>query len=195
MKPGELLYLEDLSELFVDVQEKKVFSDQKFFTDCIPKFSVKEILKNYFNEKRRNGFDLGKFCGKNFDYPVDESTGFVSDKSKTTKEHILALWDILTKQPKATGGTLIKLPYPFVVPGGRFREIYYWDSYFTMLGLQVSKKTELIENMVDNFAYLINEFGFIPNGNRTYFLSRSQPPFFSLMVELLGEERGESLLL
>jgi alpha,alpha-trehalase len=86
------------------------------------------------------------------------------------------------------------LPHPFVVPGGRFREVYYWDSYFTMLGLQVSKKIELIENMVDNFAYLIDSYGFIPNGNRSYFLSRSQPPFFSLMVELLAEEKGNEIV-
>ena len=76
-----------------------------------------------------------------------------------------------------------------------FREIYYWDSYFTMLGLQISKKIDLIENMVNNFAYLIDKFGFIPNGNRTYFLSRSQPPFFSLMTELLSEEKGKNILI
>jgi alpha,alpha-trehalase len=195
MKSEELLYPEDLGELFVDVQAKRIFSDQKFFTDCVPKFSVDEILRNYGAEKKNTGFDLEKFCKNFFDYPKEESSGFVSDKSKTVEGHIQALWDILTRQPKATGGTLIKLPYPFVVPGGRFQEVYYWDSYFTMLGLQVSKKIELIENMVDNFAYLIDEFGFIPNGNRTYFLSRSQPPFFSLMVELLSEERGKEIVL
>ncbi len=189
-----LLYVEDLEELFVDVQKQKVFSDQKFFTDCVPKFSVNEILKSYSSEKRRTGFDLKNFCSKNFNYPIDESTGFVSDRSKTVEEHIQALWEILTKQPLATGGTLIKLPHPFVVPGGRFREIYYWDSYFTMLGLQVSNKIDLIENMMDNFAYLIDEFGFIPNGNRTYFLSRSQPPLFSMMTELLAMEKGQDII-
>ena len=73
-----------------------------------------------------------------------------------------------------------------MVPGGRFREIYYWDSYFTMLGLQVDGEYEMIDYMVRNFAHLIDEVGFIPNGNRTYFLSRSQPPFFSCMVSLLA---------
>ena len=61
-----------------------------------------------------------------------------------------------------------------------------------MLGLQVAKRIDLIENMVNNFAYLIDKFGFVPNGNRTYFLSRSQPPFFSMMIELLSEEKGEN---
>jgi alpha,alpha-trehalase len=64
-----------------------------------------------------------------------------------------------------------------------------------MLGLQLSKRTDIIENMIENFAYLINKVGFIPNGNRTYYLGRSQPPFFSLMVGLLSEEKGEDILL
>jgi alpha,alpha-trehalase len=51
------------------------------------------------------------------------------------------------------GGSLIPLPYPYIVPGGRFQEIYYWDSYFTMLGLSVSGRFDLIENMVDNFLF------------------------------------------
>ena len=123
------------------------------------------------------------------------ATGFVSDPSKPVEEHINILWDVLTKQTDQKGGTLIMLPHPFVVPGGgRFREVYYWDSYFTMLGLQVSNKIELIENMVNNFAYLIDNYGFIPNGNRSYFLSRSQPPFFSLMIELLAEKKGRKSL-
>ena len=77
-----------------------------------------------------------------------------------------------------------------IVPGGRFGEIYYWDSYFTSLGLKVSGKMRLVESMVSNFSYLIDTIGYIPNGNRTYYLGRSQPPFYSLMVELLSEARG-----
>ena len=91
------------------------------------------------------------------------------------------------------GSSLLPLPYPYLVPGGRFREIYYWDSYFTMLGLQESKETELMENMVKNFAYLIDKYGHIPNGNRSYYLSRSQPPFFSLMVGLLAQAKGDEV--
>jgi alpha,alpha-trehalase len=79
---------------------------------------------------------------------------------------------------------LIPLPKPYVVPGGRFREVYYWDSYFTLLGLQAAGQTELVRNMCDNFKHLIETVGHIPNGNRSYYLSRSQPPFFSLMVRL-----------
>jgi alpha,alpha-trehalase len=102
---------------------------------------------------------------------------------------------VLQRNPDKDSGTLIPLPYPYIVPGGRFREIYYWDSYFTMLGLKVSGKNEVIESMIHNFSFLINTFGFIPNGNRTYYLSRSQPPFFSLMTELLASIKGDVVLL
>jgi alpha,alpha-trehalase len=71
-----------------------------------------------------------------------------------------------------------------VVPGGRFREVYYWDSYFTMLGLVESGRTELARSMIDNFAHLVRTVGHVPNGNRTYYLSRSQPPFLAAMVGL-----------
>jgi alpha,alpha-trehalase len=89
----------------------------------------------------------------------------------------------------------LPLPNPYIVPGGRFGEIYYWDSYFTMLGLKESGRADMIENMVKNFAYLINTYGHIPNGNRSYYISRSQPPFFSLMVELLASIKGDKVYL
>ena len=82
--------------------------------------------------------------------------------------------------------SLLPLPRPYVVPGGRFREIYYWDSYFTMLGLEESGRQDLVDDMVRDFAYLIDTYGHVPNGTRTYYLSRSQPPFFFEMVGLLS---------
>lgn len=90
--------------------------------------------------------------------------------------------------------SLLPLPEPYVVPGGRFREIYYWDSYFTMLGLAESNHWDNVSDMVANFAYEIDSWGHIPNGNRTYYLSRSQPPFFAFMVELLAQHDGNDAL-
>jgi alpha,alpha-trehalase len=80
------------------------------------------------------------------------------------------------------------MPAPYVVPGGRFREMYYWDSYFTMLGLATSGRHDLVNGMVRDFAYLIDTYGHVPNGARTYYLSRSQPPFFFAMVGLVSPE-------
>jgi alpha,alpha-trehalase len=64
-----------------------------------------------------------------------------------------------------------------------------------MLGLKVSGKNEMIENMVKNFSFLIDRFGYIPNGNRTYFIGRSQPPFFSHMVQLLAHVKSKDVLI
>ncbi|AOM77014.1 alpha,alpha-trehalase TreF [Pedobacter steynii] len=191
---SHLFYIEDLQELFSDVQLKRIFADQKFFPDCLPKFAATEIVAKYRIQKSKPDFDLLAFVKANFILPPNEEDGMVAQEDNPVS-HIHLLWDKLTRKTEAEFSSLIQLPHQFVVPGGRFREFFYWDSYFTMLGLQVSGRIDLIENMVDNFAYLISEFGFIPNGNRSYFLSRSQPPFFSLMVELLAEEKGESCYL
>ena len=91
--------------------------------------------------------------------------------------------------------TLLPLPYSYVVPGGRFREVYYWDSYFTMLGLEQTGNHDLAVDMLADFAFEIDQYGHVPNGNRSYYLSRSQPPFFSLMVELIANTDGNSTYL
>lgn len=77
---------------------------------------------------------------------------------------------------------LLYLPYPYVVPGGRFNEMYGWDSYFTQVGLVRDGEMALAKNMVDNFLYQIEHYGRILNANRTYYLSRSQPPFLTQMI-------------
>src|SRR5512146_2492788 len=82
---------------------------------------------------------------------------------------------------------LIYLPRPYVVPGGRFNEMYGWDSYFIELGLLRDGEIDLAKDMADNFVYEILYYGKILNANRTYYLSRSQPPFLTQM--LLGVYR------
>lgn len=194
MAKQELFFIETLHPLYEAVQESDLFTDSKFFVDAVPKFPVTEIVSNYQSEKDKDAFDLKKFVEANFILPVTTDSAY-SSAQKNIDTHLHDLWEELKRKPGAKGGTLIPLPNEYIVPGGRFREIYYWDSYFTMLGLQESKRTDLIESIIDNFAYLIHEFGFIPNGNRTYYLSRSQPPFFALMINLLSEEKGEQVLL
>ena len=108
---------------------------------------------------------------------------------QTMEEHIRSLWPVLTRSADSADArsSLIPLPNPYVVPGGRFREVYYWDSYFTMLGLVESGRVDLVRDMLDNFAHLVTTVGHIPNGNRTYYLGRSQPPFFAAMVGLYAK--------
>lgn len=184
-----------LEELFEHVQTQHVFSDSKTFPDCMPLASPEQILYNYRQQNKQPGFDLKKFVLEHFKLPPQPATGFTTDTSHSVTQHIERLWPILTRQQGADGGSLIPLPHPYIVPGGRFREIYYWDSFFTMLGLQASNETALIQNMVDNFTYLINTVGHIPNGNRTYYLSRSQPPFYALMLRILAQQKGREVLL
>ncbi|XVJ67075.1 MAG: alpha,alpha-trehalase TreF [Lacibacter sp.] len=184
----------DLHPLFHDVQLQKVFADGKTFVDCSPKINPEEILQLYLQQKDKAGFDLKAFVLEHFHLPK----AFAADailKTSSVEEHIHQLWDVLTRKPDEADGSLIPLPNAYVVPGGRFGEVYYWDSYFTMLGLQASGRHAMIENMVKNFAHLIDEVGFIPNGNRTYYLGRSQPPFFSMMVQLLAAINGEQELI
>jgi len=185
-----------LGELFRAVQLGRVFSDSKTFVDCVPKQSPAELVALYQADKDKEGFDLHAFVHEHFVVPEPVASNYVSDTSGTTLAHINELWDRLTRPADApvSGSSRVPLPRPYVVPGGRFREIFYWDTYFTMLGLRESGRADLIRDMLDNFAHLIDLFGFIPNGNRSYFLSRSQPPYFALMVRLLADMTGPEVL-
>ena len=106
------------------------------------------------------------------------------------KEYIEANWDNTTRHFTEDNDTLIGLPYPYTVPccEGAFQEMYYWDVYFTNIGLIKSGRLSQAKNNVDNMCYLINKYGLMPNGNRTFYLSRSQPPFLSQMVRCIYEE-------
>ena len=187
-------------DLFVDVQMNRVFPDGKTFVDCVPRRDPKAIVSDYAklkkqSKKAKTELDLKKFVTDNFDIPAPPNTDYKTDASEDVTTHIKKLWSVL-KRPAdkpVEGSSLLALPNPYVVPGGRFREIYYWDSYFTMLGLKESGENDMIENMIRNFAYLINTYGHIPNGARTYYLGRSQPPFFACMVQLLAEIKGDGV--
>ena len=187
--------IHELGSLFEEVQLKNILGDGKTFPDCLPRRALEEINQDYLHEKESPDFELKTFIDLNFSLPQAYSSDFKSDVNKFAPQHIEALWDVLTRKPEEEQSSLLPLPYPYIVPGARFREIYYWDSYFTMLGLQVSRRISMIQHMVDNFSYLIDRIGYIPNGNRTYFLGRSQPPFYSLMIKLLSEEKGGNILI
>ncbi|MFP4227655.1 MAG: trehalase family glycosidase [Salinivenus sp.] len=77
---------------------------------------------------------------------------------------------------------LLYLPHPYVVPGGRFNEMYGWDSYFISVGLLEAGRVELAKHMTDNHLYQVEHYGTVLNANRTYYLTRSQPPFLATMV-------------
>lgn len=184
-----------LGPLFNDVQTAKLFPDQKTFADAVPNSDPLMILADYRMQKNQSGFDLRHFVQVNFTLPKDGEK-YVPPAGQSLREHIDGLWPVLTRSTTNAEkwDSLLPLPEPYVVPGGRFREIYYWDSYFTMLGLAESNHWDKVSDMVANFAYEIDSWGHIPNGNRTYYLSRSQPPFFAFMVELLAQHDGNDAL-
>jgi alpha,alpha-trehalase len=98
--------------------------------------------------------------------------------------HIDNYWQTLTRKSTKNNSTLIALPNPYVVPSigndhFAFEEQYYWDSYFSALGID---NEQLVEGMLDNLIYMFEQFGLIPNGNRYYFTSRSQPPILTTFI-------------
>jgi alpha,alpha-trehalase len=175
--------------LFQAVQLSGVFGDSKTFPDARalhPPEAIEAAFKALLED----------FVRENFQVP-GEPAQVEFKKSSSLAEHIDNLWQFLERPPAdgaALPSSLIPLPYPYVVPGGRFREIYYWDSYFTCEGLAAAGRMDLVESMVRNFAWLVEQYGHIPNGNRTYYLSRSQPPFFWKMLQLLERERGQKAI-
>ena len=176
----------DLGTLFHDIQLARLFPDSKTLVDARPRADPAELRARYERVRHDATFSLRAFADSSFDLPPAVGGAIRSDTTRSMEEHIRTLWPALTRpaDPKDPRSSLIPLPGSYVVPGGRFREVYYWDSYFTMLGLIQDGRTDLVKNMLDNFAYLVRRVGHIPNGNRSYYLSRSQPPYFSAMVGL-----------
>jgi alpha,alpha-trehalase len=182
--------------LFHRVQTERIFADSKTFADAVAKSAPGEIVRKYEAESDREGFALRQFIGENFVIPGSAASDFKTAPREEIQAHIDRLWDALTRTPQTSRGasSQLQLSTRYVVPGGRFREMYYWDSYFTMVGLQASGRDDLVADMVENFSGLIDRYGHIPNGSRTYYLSRSQPPFFAAMVELQAERDGARAL-
>ncbi|MDR9068423.1 Periplasmic trehalase [Burkholderia multivorans] len=189
LPPPSQLY----GDLFVAVQTASVYPDQKTFVDATPDTDPATIMQLYQQQKSQAGFSLKAFVEQHFTPPAQG--GVTPPPNQTLREHIDWLWPQLTRTTTTAPpySSLIPMPKPYVVPGGRFREGYYWDTYFTMLGLQVSGREDLVDDMLDNFAHLIDTVGHIPNGNRTYYASRSQPPFFAYMVTLAAQAEGDKV--
>ena len=182
--PPQVLF----GDLYADVELERVFSDGKEFADATAKSPPPEILALYHAQKPNSLEGLKRFVVTHFELPSEAATPQAASEHIPIRRHIDALWTLLTRDEPivAPYSSLLPLPRPYVVPGGRFRELYYWDSYFVMLGLAESGRRDLLEDMATNFANLIDTYGHAPNGTRSYYLSRSHPPFFFEMVGLLS---------
>lgn len=187
--PDELL-----GDLFQDVQSRRIYDDSLAFVDMVPALKLKTILKEYAETRFNPGFDLNKFVERHFEKYLGMGEAYTTNPKHTAEQHIHELWNVLRHTNYKSTGSLIGLPRPYIVSGGRYTTLFYWDSYFTMLGLAVDGQWRDVEDMVKNFAFMLRKFGHIPNGNRTYYFSRSQPPFFAPMVRLLAAEHGRQVL-
>ena len=193
---GNYIYLPatDLGELFSDVEMAAVFPDSKTFADCNPQIPPDSLILLYREQNANPSFSPETFVSFYFDCPETETPHLKKLHTTDIVTHLIEMWKVLERKPDPVNGisSLLPLSYPYIVPGGRFREIYYWDSYFTMEGLAASDRLDMIINMLNNFACLIERYRFIPNGNRSYYLSRSQPPFFAEMIKLVMREMNDS---
>jgi alpha,alpha-trehalase len=179
----------EFRDLFAAVATSGIFPDSKTFADAVPLQSPDAILRQYHAQRPRTATALREFVGSHFRLVAPATTASPNAASGTPLAigaHIDALWSQLERDTPTVPpyASALALPRPYVVPGGRFRELYYWDSYFTMLGLAQSGRQELVQDMIGDFARLIDTYGHVPNGTRTYYLGRSQPPFFFEMVAL-----------
>lgn len=195
-------------ELLDKIQMSQIFEDSKHFVDMKLKFTPTIVLENWrkFMEEfpHANTEKLKEFVFDNFDPPGSELEDVVPDDFKENPDFLARfdneairewaaelhqLWKKLGKKviddvrvhPKQY--SILYVPHTTMVPGGRFREFYYWDSYWTIRGLLVSGMTDTVKGMIINFLTLVREFGFVPNGGRIYYSQRSQPPFLIPMMK------------
>jgi alpha,alpha-trehalase len=186
---------ERFGELFDSIMVNHVFEDSKTFLDLTPAMPTEQILAFFKDERKKTDFNWQVFINQAFKSPKKDSITFQSDVSRPIDDHITALFPFMQRAAdSATLGSILPIPRPYMAVSGQSRELTYADAYFIMLGLQAAGKVDMMENMVENCAHLINTEGFMPSGNRTYWTSRSNPPYFACMVQMLADEKGKEIL-
>ncbi|QGZ93646.1 Periplasmic trehalase precursor [Terricaulis silvestris] len=161
--------------------------DTKAFADAETAHSPDLVLADY---RSRAGETLADFLSRWFVFPHHGHSAPACPTGASMLARINALWPALTRHTPvvAAHSSLLPMPGRYIVPGGIFRECYYWDTYFTIVGVD---DLDLRRECVDNIASMIDRHGYMPNGNRTYYLSRSQPPTFYAAVAALDEAAPE----
>ncbi|KAJ2959529.1 hypothetical protein NQZ79_g5031 [Umbelopsis isabellina] len=186
------------------VQLSNIFTDSKTFVDRPTAKPVEEVLKAFQQlGKDPSVTDVRMFVDENFLEPGMELSQVLikSNKQPQILERVTdpaysvwmtdlnQYWSNLTYTFNTTflcdgcQTSILPTKRPFVVPGGRFREFYYWDSYFVIEGLLYSELNDVARGMIENFLDFVETYGFLPNGARIYYLNRSQPPFLTRMIK------------
>ncbi|TNN01137.1 hypothetical protein fugu_010519 [Takifugu bimaculatus] len=193
------------------VQTAKLFDDDKHFVDMKLRQPPDVVLAAFHNLSAADA-ELRHFLDVYFDKPGTELEPWtpldwhekpkflegISDKDfRAWAEELHKSWKSLSRKIRADVKdrpefySQIYTPHPVVIPGGRFRELYYWDTYWVINGLLLAEMKDTALGMIQNFIYLVNRFGFVPNGGRVYYERRSQPPFLPLMVGSYYQATGD----
>lgn len=186
-----------------------IYSDSKTFVDMKMNASPDETLAKFetfmsnHNQKPTNE-DLKHWVEANFAQPGSEFEHWIPNDWRENPKFLAHIHDEdfrnfadalhklwlelgrkMTKdvQENTNHYSIIHVDHPVIVPGGRFREFYYWDSYWIIRGLLLSEMFYTAKGMLLNFRSIIQRFGFIPNGGRIYYSARSQPPLLAAMIK------------
>ncbi|XP_020583130.1 probable trehalase [Phalaenopsis equestris] len=187
---------------YVDLPLKKdfgltevAFSRLPRINGIIPTKDLNEFLKAYFGDA---GDDLVYTEPKDF---VSEPEGFLpkvlNPKARVWALEVHSLWKNLSRRVSENvkkypdRHTLLPLPEPVIIPGSRFKEVYYWDSYWIIRGLLTSKMYDTAKAVANNLLWLVDIYGHVLNGARTYYANRSQPPLLSSMVREIYSRTGD----
>lgn len=205
--------------LLRDLQLARPFADSKTFVDLPTIRPVSQVLESYNQLKKplSNDTALQTFLAQNFgevgleigelnETLIAEPSFLDHVNSPIVKDfvrQVIGIWPLLSRavvnETLCTGceSSFLAPKRPFVVAGGRFREVYYWDSYFILEGLLRSRGnyTVLAKNTIENFLDFIETYGFVPNGARKYYLNRSQPPLLCDMVNIYMKNTNDTSIL
>lgn len=208
-------------DILKEIELAHPFSDSKTFVDMPAKKPLKEIQAAFakLDKPLSNNTQLHDFLSTYFDDAGGELQAVPKDQLKTNAtflqklndtvvrefvEKVIDIWPDLTRSYKGSSGNCTDCPNSFlpvnrtfVVAGGRFREPYYWDSYWIVEGLLRTGGSfvEISKNTIENFLDFVDQFGFVPNGARVYYLNRSQPPLLSQMVRIYIEHTNDTAIL
>eukprot|EP00731_Ephydatia_muelleri_P027457 Em0019g330a len=187
------------------VQRQTIFNDSKEYVDRPLKADPSTIIQAFSNLPDNSSSTLKSFvlnwtsdAGTDLQFwvPPDwvQTPAFVTSiKTPALRQwatELNSLWRNLSRRVDPVVAmepdrhSLLYVPNPFIVPGGRFIEQYYWDSYWVLHGLLLGQMMDTSRGMIENFAHLIDMYGLVPNGGRAYYTLRSQPPLLTQMVHL-----------
>lgn len=174
-------------QLYSDVTAAGIFSNPKEFWDAAPKGKAEKLLPFYLQAKAEPGFDLKKFVAEHFTVP-DYSVAYATS-TDDFETYVAQTFRGLLTRPKDDGGSLIPTRMRYLSGGGMFPEFNYYRSFFAVKAFQVLKEDSLAADIATNAFQFIQDYGYVPYGNRSYYLGFSGFPLLSLMAEAVAEKQ------